>query len=838
MVSKEDVQTTIERLGSRIPEELRQLKQWVLIRAVAGSDGKTIKEPYVASTFRERKASSTNPDDWESFEVATNALQYWKGWFDFIAFVITEDDPYVFIDFDHVLEDRVITYPKVEKHVSDLASYTEVSLSGTGLHVFTKAIKNSDRCRNNKPFDLEVYDHARFAVMTGNIWSPSFSTITEGQAALDELCDLYLSPTYVSVQSEQGAEIPTMADDNVLSLCKKRIKSFVRLWSGDTRDYDDDESRADFALCCMLAKFSSDPDQVDRLFRQSELMRPKWDSKRGSSTYGRKTVEKAIRCAKDRQTDRPKIVLNNRQLDSVVDSSIEALSLNTFRPIYIRANRLCEVRNDEKNNVSIIELDDDRLLARLGECADWLYVDRNGTPTAKFPPTYVARVIIAKGEGPFPVLHGLSYGPFFRPDGALVAEQGYDLTSGRYLHLKCPLDLRGIPDLPSKSEVAEAVSVLDELLHDFPFADAASRASAIALLVQPCVRDVVDSFSPLALFDSPTPGSGKGLLCRCCSVIHTGDEPTFSPPPTSESEWKKTILSILASGHPSVVFDNVDQEVRSASLCAVLTARSFSDRYLGKTLFVEYPNDALWHLTGNNIKVAADVARRSFWIRFLPHTDRPQKRTDFIHPDLISWVGKNRSTLLWAILVLVRSWFASGKPKPAIPPMGGYERWCEVIGGILENAGIEGFMSNSDALWNEVNADSSSWQSFLSAWWDFWHEAPVTTKELLETLELDGGRFEGCIPDVVADALQGLSASSKVSRLGKALTKYRDRRFGDQGFHLSKSHRSSKGANWVVEADKPELVESSDLPDWNELLDSPTSMEPELYNEESILLHD
>src|SRR5690606_39124798 len=55
---------------------------------------------------------------------------------------------------------------------------------------------------------------------------------------------------------------------------------FARLWEGDVTIFDGDHSRADMSLCTMLAFWTGrDAARIDRIFRQSGLMRPKWDSK-------------------------------------------------------------------------------------------------------------------------------------------------------------------------------------------------------------------------------------------------------------------------------------------------------------------------------------------------------------------------------------------------------------------------------------------------------------------------------------------------------------------------------------------------------------------------------
>jgi hypothetical protein len=70
---------------------------------------------------------------------------------------------------------------------------------------------------------------------------------------------------------------------------------FSALWSGDTSQHGGDDSAADLALCASLAFWTAcDPDRMDALFRQSGLYREKWDARRGTATYGSRTIDKAI----------------------------------------------------------------------------------------------------------------------------------------------------------------------------------------------------------------------------------------------------------------------------------------------------------------------------------------------------------------------------------------------------------------------------------------------------------------------------------------------------------------------------------------------------------------
>ncbi len=100
---------------------------------------------------------------------------------------------------------------------------------------------------------------------------------------------------------------------------------FTALWSGDTSAYGDDDSRADLALCNHLAFWTGkDLAQMDRLFRQSKLFRPKWDEKRGDAgTYGQITLAKAIAGTRDAPTN-PR---GPKQADTLVALVIEECEL-------------------------------------------------------------------------------------------------------------------------------------------------------------------------------------------------------------------------------------------------------------------------------------------------------------------------------------------------------------------------------------------------------------------------------------------------------------------------------------------------------------------------------
>jgi len=117
----------------------------------------------------------------------------------------------------------------------------------------------------------------------------------------EEIIGIYNSiaiPNKDVVGKPQKEVLPKLSDDEVLSLARKGANEdgFKKLWDGDISGYPS-QSEADLALVGKLARLTrGNAEQVDRLFRQSGLMRLKWDEKHHADgrTYGEGTVQTAI----------------------------------------------------------------------------------------------------------------------------------------------------------------------------------------------------------------------------------------------------------------------------------------------------------------------------------------------------------------------------------------------------------------------------------------------------------------------------------------------------------------------------------------------------------------
>lgn len=139
-----------------IPDELKALDQWV--------GWNSTKFP--VNVRIGNKAEVDNPNTWSPFEVVRKAVE--GGKYKGAGFVLTEDDPYVIIDLDHVIDlETGEILPWAQTIIDQMDSYTEISQSGTGIHIIIKGKKPGNKCKHG---DVEIYDCKRYFALTGNLW--------------------------------------------------------------------------------------------------------------------------------------------------------------------------------------------------------------------------------------------------------------------------------------------------------------------------------------------------------------------------------------------------------------------------------------------------------------------------------------------------------------------------------------------------------------------------------------------------------------------------------------------------------------------------------------------
>ena len=264
-----------------IPEDLKRLPQWVVHKD---------KIPHNPNTGY--RASVTNPTTWSTFEAACKAVD--SGGFAGIGFVFTENDPFVGVDFDKCIIDGQLD-PWVKHHLEKLKSYTELSPSGTGLHVICRGSLPGKAVKTSR---AEMYDNGRYFTFTGNAYGSPNAIHASGSGVRDLYEELSHRPEKAPDASAQLPRTAVRLSDSELiekASSAQNGDRFRALYAGDLTQFSNDHSRADMALCNLLAYWTNgDIERMDRLFRKSGLMRDKWDRRQSGSTYGRIQLEKAV----------------------------------------------------------------------------------------------------------------------------------------------------------------------------------------------------------------------------------------------------------------------------------------------------------------------------------------------------------------------------------------------------------------------------------------------------------------------------------------------------------------------------------------------------------------
>lgn len=222
----------------------------------------------------------------------------------------------------------------------------------------------------------------------------------------------------------------------------------------------------------------------------------------------------------------------------------------------------------------------------------------------------LAENILAQSSWDFPPLAGIARAPILRHDGTICTQAGYDPVSRLYYCPDLGLTLSPIPEYPTTDEVQACLDILLNVISDFPFADDASRANALAVLFTLLMRPVVTGHVPLAIVDAPMQGTGKSLLVTSLATIAVGSIPSESiPAKDNDEEWRKKITSILLAASSFVHLDNIPDNttINSPSLAAALTTGEWSDRLLGRNDTIRLPSRAVWAATGNNLRVTPQM---------------------------------------------------------------------------------------------------------------------------------------------------------------------------------------------------------------------------------------
>lgn len=296
------------------------------------------------------------------------------------------------------------------------------------------------------------------------------------------------------------------------------------------------------------------------------------------------------------------------------------------------------------------------------------------------PPSKEARYLIASPQswGVKPI-HQIADAPYVTPDGEIVSAPGYDARSGTFLTRAVALpDVSGAP---TWFDAIDALGALDSLLDEFPFVDDASRSAALSLVLTLITRNLTDVV-PLHAISAPTAGTGKSELAAIATRVALGRELPAQAVGRTEDETQKRVEGAIYDGHPVLALDNVNGVLKGDALAIAVTQESPTLRVLGRTGQVTVSNRTSIIVTGNNVRLAEDMTRRSLLISLDAGVERPEQR-QFRRTSaaLKAHIGANRGKLIAAVLTVVRAYIFALRRRETtlLPPVAGFDLWSAYV---------------------------------------------------------------------------------------------------------------------------------------------------------------
>jgi len=366
-------------LGSDLPSselgiirELSERPQWVCWKAVTTEQGKVRKMPISPITGRNAKVN--NPMHWGTFEEArAYALSTDVNG---VGFVLTGLEGYTVIDLDHVVNPDTgeISEPWAVDVVKAFNTYTELSPSLTGLHLWSRGKPPGDRCRTKS---VEMYALKRYVTLTGKMVELAETDEIEArQEQIEELYDDAFNTTPVHgdppkiekrepVADKHGYPLPSHSQwtfeeanfycqkvfqdgrpnlpaDKLLAL-NQNDRKFGRIWrkvdAAATKACEDDQSRWDLAIANRL--FLADMDLTwHEMIALLISFREKYDAdqtKLMRADYWARTIARASdhvskrREAKDVREKNERDIVTLSQIEQKFEEAVEDKNTNVQR---------------------------------------------------------------------------------------------------------------------------------------------------------------------------------------------------------------------------------------------------------------------------------------------------------------------------------------------------------------------------------------------------------------------------------------------------------------------------------------------------------------------------
>jgi putative DNA primase/helicase len=349
---------------------------------------------------------------------------------------------------------------------------------------------------------------------------------------------------------------------------------------------------------------------------------------------------------------------------------------------------------DENNLPHAIELTTDAVRVCAHEVCNPMKM-RGGQRVSVKLSLELARLFLDGLEGRWglKVFRGITTSPILKNDGSIRITCGYDAQTGLWCHNIPDLN---IPERPTEEDARAALKRLRGTFKTFPFADGErvvdvklgvevidldrppglDESTFIVALLTAVARPSLE-LAPAYLCEAPNfsgAGVGKGLIVKAICIIAGGVRPSAFTSGHDKEEFDKRLTSALIEARPAVFLDNFNaSELKSNILASVLTESPAMVRPMGQTKMVPLHTKTFVGITGNNIQVAEDMARRILCTRLDAKMEDPERRK--FAPGFLDRILDARPALLSDVLIIWR-WGRQTVLKPGLA-LGSYEVWAQ-----------------------------------------------------------------------------------------------------------------------------------------------------------------
>jgi putative DNA primase/helicase len=322
-----------------------------------------------------------------------------------------------------------------------------------------------------------------------------------------------------------------------------------------------------------------------------------------------------------------------------------------------------------------------------------------------------------------------------RPDGTVLTDPGYDGASRLFYQPAPGVLFPPVPESPTLDDARVALRALHEPFVDFPFRDAASTSTALALVLTVLGRGAFSGASPLFLIRATNAGTGKQLLAELVSTIATGGPPPTFAAPREDAEWEKKLVAHVREGDRFTVIDEA-KHLDSPVLAHAVTQEFLTGRILGLSENVRGRVPVLASC-GNQTTFAHDFGRRVLPIDLDAKRSDPERRSGFSIANVSAWCLRERTRLVVAALTSLRAYVLAGRPDQSLCSMGSFEGWSGLIRSTLVWSGLTDPLEGQDRARAESDVGADANLMLLRAWHEATHE-PMTSWQIADIANLRG----------------------------------------------------------------------------------------------------